>query len=462
MGFELSKNTAKKLKVLLGNAHLAGMPEITGTGTGKFDCFVKVTGAKVGDYYPCVTTERNTSTQSWTDYTLSSLCQAPNGEALESGYRYRAVHVGENGGTLYYQVTPSTVGANGCHLDTDADGYQYVTPDTLAGCGLTTEDVSGECTKLAVDFGQLAGSGLEVTDESGCDSLAVKPGCHVEIDETGAVAVTPDTIIGTALVVEPGVSGACDRIGVDLDLYETVALGPYLSELNFSFSGCTMTVTGSRIPVNVNRTIDGIVIGVEEGTPEEINVPINISSVCDCCDGSCGPWEGPGYYCVAGICTYLYNCESWEANGSPTPRYDTSACGDGCGSLSASETGGTVLCGGCEIPDTLYITITSTTGDCGCWAVGPITVTNPGGGTQWSGSISGCGQTITALFDCSGGVYTLYFYYETSPGVGCSTIQTNITSTVTCTPFSASFTQTVQSSGGGSCCTGTVSGTITE
>jgi hypothetical protein len=83
----------------------------------------------------------------------------------------------------------------GCHLETDADGNLAVTPATLAGPGL--EEVAG-------------------ATEEDCTLLGVKLACPLEFDGDDAVSIDLATIAGTGISVVPGVGDACDTLAADL------------------------------------------------------------------------------------------------------------------------------------------------------------------------------------------------------------------------------------------------------
>lgn len=139
----------------------------------------------------------------------------------------------------------------GCHVLVDADGV-HVTPDTLAGQGLEVQDDSGgECDKLKVKTGcgvriqedGAVGLDLEAIcteaiqgvndDGSGC-SISLRYGCHLDLGpdlldpEVEAIHVTPSTLAGQGLEVQD--NSGCDSLkvktgcGVRLDGNNAVGL----------------------------------------------------------------------------------------------------------------------------------------------------------------------------------------------------------------------------------------------
>jgi hypothetical protein len=193
MGFQLSKQTARKVKSLLLKGDRGGTPSNTFRGTGRFDIHVKITGPEEEGYYPCVTCDFACDTEAWNEYTDTSYALSSNDEPLTEGRRYRAINYGAIDGFLIFAVDTGELPEAGCALEYDAEGKLGVNAGELAGCGLVVEDVdSGTCDKLAVDVEALAGAGLQVVPDENplsCSTLAVKTGCGLGINAGGAVAL---------------------------------------------------------------------------------------------------------------------------------------------------------------------------------------------------------------------------------------------------------------------------------
>lgn len=169
MGKTIGKTAERKLRELLQRGLKLNPHHVDGRGSPRFDIHVKVTGGEIGGYYPCITTDFNCATETWNEYTATSYCFGANEEPLATGKRYRAINYGIIDDALIFVVDANTPEA-GCHL-TNNGGELAVTPNTLAG------------------------NGLEVQDDSGCDKLAVKgPGCGLRFTEDGTLALDMEAI----------------------------------------------------------------------------------------------------------------------------------------------------------------------------------------------------------------------------------------------------------------------------
>lgn len=97
------------------------------------------------------------------------------------------------------------------------------------------------------------------------------------------------TIAGTALIST--IEGGCTKLGVDLDTATNDVLGPFISDLDFTIDGCTLTVDATRYPLVKSYNADGLLIDLIEGEPEESTVSFSLDECCDedsDSDGGCG------------------------------------------------------------------------------------------------------------------------------------------------------------------------------
>lgn len=108
----MSENTAARLREVL-----AASPGLRDGGwsrpLGPEARFVRVTGAAVGGFYPCVPTDYITLDDDWEDYEAGSVIGA-NGETLTDETNYLALRVGNDSDdeAVYVAVVPEAAGSD--------------------------------------------------------------------------------------------------------------------------------------------------------------------------------------------------------------------------------------------------------------------------------------------------------------------------------------------------------------
>ena len=336
-GYYLSDKTYGELQQLIGQRDGEQGGGIVASGSRQL-VHVRVTGAPTSGKYPCVPTSYKPYSAAWEDYGGTCYVYEANGKDLENGERYLAVRFGLDASGNYIYVCDNAYPLIGCHLDyiadpDDSDKLKLkVTPDTLAGCGLKVEEDT-PCDKLAVDPDALAGDGLEAGDD--CE-LSVKPGCGLRIQEDGAVGldleaicveaikgindddagcsislrygchldlqpdpleegaeavyVTVGTMAGDGLQVQPGTSGACDKLKVDTgcgleiaDAKVAVKAVDLAGDGLATGTGCTLNVDpgcGLRIDGDGKVALDLEAIAVDGLVGDNTNCTLGVNLEC--------------------------------------------------------------------------------------------------------------------------------------------------------------------------------------
>lgn len=307
MGISLTPQTARKLKSFLQRPVIGERPKTTGTGTGRHDLHVKITGAESGGYYPCVPTYYDTQTESWFEF-FEQRAVSANGETLTEDKRYRAICYGvvDVGGTDYLLF--------GCG--------EPSTGSTGVDCGLYYD---GDTGLLNFDYEGVVGDGLEVDYEncpsgssgsssSGsdcCPVLKVKGDCGIVVDENG-VSVDTEALAGSGLKTTE-TSGECPKLAIDDELSD----GPTWEAVTDIYpDGCGFCYDYTVYTARVNSA--GVWMGVESTTETFCE---GLEECCDCdsdsdSDSSSGcTFPGAGWYCCeeTQTVTYITTCEEYHA-----------------------------------------------------------------------------------------------------------------------------------------------------
>lgn len=233
--YVISENTQQKLQALINERPAGTVGHVHGTGVRQV-IHVKVIGEPDDDRkYECKPVAYKPDLQTWEEYGENVTCYVleANEQDLRVDDRYVAIRYGITEAGDWIFVADNQYPLLKCHLEwrQDPDDYDkwklYVTPDTLAGCGLKVEECSSDsgsssgecCDKLAVDVEALAGDGLEVDDDSDsgtCDPLKVKEGCGITVDSDG-VHVDVEALAGDGMTTQAGdfANDYCDKLAVD-------------------------------------------------------------------------------------------------------------------------------------------------------------------------------------------------------------------------------------------------------
>jgi hypothetical protein len=242
MSYQLSRNTADKLKQYLREPKQNNSPPGVVNSVDRFHTYVIVTGYPVGLVYPCVCTEYNVVTNTWVDFDEEcSVISANEEDELIVNRRYQAVNYGLILNKLLFVA--EGVSANLDFLNDSSDSTSSST--VQIGCGLIIED-----NILKVDLPDFAGEGLSIVSTSGCDQLtvdtdtvvenslnpdggltynsssssgatglSVNVGCNLQIVDN-KVIVDVDALAGTGLTIELG-ENYCYRLSLAEDFAGT-------------------------------------------------------------------------------------------------------------------------------------------------------------------------------------------------------------------------------------------------
>lgn len=200
------------------------------------------------------------------------------------------------------------VDADGVHVDTEVDStitIEVAGEPVLSREGdeivittpITTYEYGLNACGLVVSITDLGTvettSSIYDDDDSDSDSDSgcvcdIDLGCGLAYDDDGKVAVDVGAITGTALIAT--IEGECTKIGVDLDTATTEELGPFITDIDFTIDGCTLTVNATRSSLIKHFNADGLQIDTTEGEPEDSEVSFSLDECCDDSDsgGDCG------------------------------------------------------------------------------------------------------------------------------------------------------------------------------
>jgi hypothetical protein len=195
--------------------------------------------ATSGDYWLGKVQYWDAVGETWVDQSTSSVLVVPHDDALDLvvGKRYVAVRYAQDSMDRWVFVALARAGLSedpGCGLalvlneETDEEELA-VDAEQLAGLGL---EANGQCelrvkTKCGLDRDtegvgvardDIIGAGLRADpdDVDGC-KVAVWPGCHLSAVTDGPVSVTPTTLAGAGLELEPAeTEGGCDKLRVKI------------------------------------------------------------------------------------------------------------------------------------------------------------------------------------------------------------------------------------------------------
>lgn len=154
----ITSDTANQLQALLSKGGGPTHGYSKGSNTQQV-CFAKVSGSKVGNWYPCYASAYDSFYSSMQLYAASWIKDA-NDHDLKIGDHYLCISSAELADTVYYITSVATPFED--DSDSDSDSGQCFDVESIAGTGLVVEVVDGDCDKLAIDFTQVSGPYFDV------------------------------------------------------------------------------------------------------------------------------------------------------------------------------------------------------------------------------------------------------------------------------------------------------------
>lgn len=227
--YVLSDASAARLRDVLRQHPGDARPRAAAGGAYRQSGFVRVTGAAVGGYYPCVPEIYLRDGATWEAFTAAKVYPA-NGEALASGLRYFALRVGDSAGVA-----------------------TWVTAGGAAGPSVQSETISADTNNLSLDA---AATALELGVTGAYDLTGLSggyPGRELVVSNVGSGALS--------LVSGSGSSSAGNRFdlpGGDA----TLAAG---SSMAFAYVGSAGS--GAWVPLGAASAATDAVYFTEASAP---------------------------------------------------------------------------------------------------------------------------------------------------------------------------------------------------
>lgn len=264
----LTPSATMKLKALLNQR-----PARAGGGSGGWTRHVQVVwcGSHVSDsprphYEGMLQNVPGLDAGDWEDAGTEAVVLADlDGVKLNPGHPYPAVVAGEKDGVPVYWTlaAPQTTkgdlavhdGDRNVRLPVGTDG-QVLTADAAEALGVKWADAAPEYTS----------------------------GCHINIDEDGAVNVTPTGLAGTnsltGLVVGPG---DCPPLAIDTEVDSTTT-ETVVTDVTLTLYAGKVRLTKTRVVYTNHFNALGVMIDRTAGTPTVTTQDVDICNTEACCD----------------------------------------------------------------------------------------------------------------------------------------------------------------------------------